>query len=86
MLTDDQILKILRSAFQPFDCGAEIRDRDEVVRFRLFGAHGKSLISPETSNLSTVRDPENLENWIIGVRQDLEDMYYELEPWNFPES
>jgi hypothetical protein len=85
MLTNDQILKILRSAFQPFDCGADIRDHGEEVRFKIFKEDG-ALVLSEKSKTSLIHDPENLKAWILGVREVLDRADYELEPWIFPEA
>ena len=45
MLTDQQILSAVQNAFSPLRCTAEIQDRPQKLRLRVFDSSDKTVIT-----------------------------------------
>jgi hypothetical protein len=74
----DKVAEALRSAFGPLDCGVEVFDFEQKLRFRIFDANGKAVL--RVRQMLT----EGLRSAIKEVRNRLKAKGFELKPWERP--
>lgn len=71
MLTNDEIVARVRSAFSPLRCAAEIRDHNAKLRFRVFDDKDNGIFRMPAIMLNEIRDEKQLEQVLQGVRSRL---------------
>lgn len=72
MLTDEAICSKIEMAFSPYRCVPEIWDYGHKLRFKVFSATDKPLITMAEVVMNSVRDPAALESLICDVQKRLE--------------
>lgn len=85
MQTNDEIEKIIKSAFSPYEARTEFYDNNYKIRFKVFKDNGTPISGESKSPLRYLRDPSILKTFINSARQHIVDKGYNLDPWDFPE-
>jgi hypothetical protein len=70
-ISGEAAVAIIREAFSPLHCGAELFDYDATVRFNVVDSSGKSLVKIVGVTPDEFGDPDRLERLIEQVRSDL---------------
>ena len=84
-ISGDTAVEILRRAFLPLHCGAEVYDYNEKVRFNVVDDSGTSLVRVTSITPREFGDSDRLEQLIQQVRSDL--MHHKgvnLDAWQMP--
>ena len=80
-----QGLEILRSAFGPQRCVAEMYDYNSRGRFRIFDAEDRPLLRMDKVEKFVLADRRHLAQTIEAARRRLERNGVALNPWTMPE-
>jgi hypothetical protein len=80
----DEVVSAVRTAFAPLDCGVEVFDYDQKLRFRVFDAEGKALLRVSEVLMRRAREPNGLSYIIESARDRLEHRGYKLKLWRSP--
>ncbi len=77
MLTNDEIIASVKSAFLPLSCDAQIWDYDSKLRFRIrdYGTH---IVRMDEVPLFCAQDEELLQSVLQRVRQRVQSKGYRL--------
>lgn len=85
-ISGQMALDIVRRAFFPFTCGAEIYDYDEKIRIHVVDDAGKSLLKLTGITKDEFGNSDRLGELLHRLRDDLsQHVGAELEPWNMPD-
>lgn len=81
-ISDKLALEIIRKAFLPLHCGAEVYDYEEKIRFRVVNGQGETILDITNLRRSEFSDSDQLERILNGFREDLADHRgIFLDPW-----
>lgn len=78
----EKAIEVLKSAFYPMRCEAEIWDYGQKIRFRVFDDDNKALLRMEDITKSQATDPDSLANLIGPARESLARRGHELQEWS----
>ncbi|WP_120993148.1 hypothetical protein [Stutzerimonas urumqiensis] len=84
ILTVDQAIFAIRSAFAPLRCVAEPHDYENEIGFRVYGPDGEILVTVADTKRSVFSDPSSLGIRLTAVRERLIDRGFNLAPWRMP--
>ena len=77
-------LIVLRSAFEPLRCVAELHDYDNEARFRIFDTADRALLKMEKIKPFAIADRRLLAEIIEAARTRLESDGIVLKAWKMP--
>lgn len=77
-------LALLREAFAPLRCVAELYDYNSKIRFRVFGQFDEPLLRVEKLSPHEVEDVASLANLIATARSRLTENGIALRVWSMP--
>jgi len=80
----DVVVNAVRNAFRPLDCGVEVFDFEQKLRFRVFDPDGKPILRMSEMLMRRARDPKGLRFAINEARSRVEDKGFKLKPWKAP--
>jgi hypothetical protein len=76
--TQERWMALAEAAFLPLETHASLEDGGH---YQIRVLEGSEAIHIEEMPVGEVRDERDLEGWIVRMRGRLEEMGYELEPW-----
>jgi hypothetical protein len=76
--TQERLMALAEAAFLPLETHASLEDGG---RYQIRVLDGSEAIHIEEMPASEVQDEKDLAGWIGRMRGRLEEMGYELEPW-----
>lgn len=79
MLTNEEVIRKIESAFKPLRCVAEIWDYDHQVRFRVFDKDRAVVTFPQES-LSSLRNEVALAAVLRSARSTVQKNGFRLDP------
>ena len=83
MLKKKQLVYIVRYAFSPLECVAELQNYEHAFGFRVGLPDGTGIIYEE-KNASLLQDEGRLASLISEIRSRVEKTGVILDPWSFP--
>lgn len=82
IMSDEEILNIVKGAFRPFCCFAELDDYGAKLRFRVYRENPKIDIHKEPGwPLEPLRDKRKLESSLLSARAEIQGKGFPLVPW-----
>ena len=78
----EEICAIIKSAFKPLRCVAEIWDYEMKIRFRVFDPNDEALFTCKNAITSDLQDDATLNAIILEARSKLESKGLTLMPWH----
>jgi hypothetical protein len=79
--TNEEIRAIVRAAFAPLGCVAEIWDYEKKLHVRVFDMKGRPVVRIPEMMLRTLQDDRELRKMILRVRGEVEAKGLHLDPW-----
>ncbi len=76
----DVVVKVIRNAFSPLDCGVEVFDYEQKLRFRVFDPDGKPILRMSEMLMRRARDRFAIND----ARSRVEVKGFNLKPWKAP--
>lgn len=80
-ISEEEVKKIIESAFQPYRCVAEIWDYGQKIRFKVFDKKGNGIFERRRIILREVSDKKRLENFLMAIKNEIEKQGIKLDPW-----
>ena len=84
MRSKEQVVEIIKSAFAPLRCVAEIHDYNRVVGFRVYGPANEPLLKFKETSVDSLLSGPGLETIIDAARRKVEQKGFKLDPWVLP--
>lgn len=84
-IAPERALEIIRTAFAPLECIAEVSDYNNRVRFRVFNDADTDILKAPDLTLHDVSTRKVLEDLIQQARSMVEETGHTLAPWTMPE-
>lgn len=78
-LTLEAAIKEIEAAFKPLKCVVEVFDHEQKIRWRVFDADGKPLLTMETARIWEVRNSNLLGPIVSACRTKLEQQGYQFD-------
>jgi len=83
MLNRNDIVKIVESAFKPFECTIEFENYYHKFSFRVEIPNQNSITLHELKT-ELQKNEHQLLSTILGIRSRIEAKGFDLDPWSFP--
>jgi hypothetical protein len=80
MLTNEEVICKIESAFKPLRCVAEIWDYDQQVRFRVFDNEDRAVVTFPRESLSSLRNEVALAAVLSSARSAVQRKGFRLDP------
>ena len=85
LIAPSRVFEILREAFKPYECQAELEDNHTTIHVKVVGP-GHSTLEQRGLRLDLLQNRNVLIGYIERWRKELEHTGAVFEPWEMPEN
>jgi len=86
MFDKQDLIKIVRSAFKPLECVAELQNYEHALGFRVYLPNEESITREEKDVSILLKNEHQLDLLISSTRSEIEGKGIALEEWSFPKN
>jgi len=84
-ISTELALQIIRGAFLPLTCGADMHDQNEKIRLNVVADSNESILRLQGITSEEFNDSDRLDALLARLRADItENLGIQLEPWKMP--
>ena len=83
-ISKENVITIIKEAFKPLECYAELEDRQNRVGFRVFDDENKTLYNSPSISIKEAQSITRLNTILLKIRYSIESQGVILEPWKSP--